>query len=413
MNAATSRPEANALEGVRVLEIGSFIAGPFAGQQLGDLGAEIIKIERPDGGDPMRHWRDFGDGDLWWPSIARNKKSVALNLSDPQIRPIFLELIKKCDIVVENFRPGTIERWGIGPDELLEVNPALVITRVSGFGQTGPRSQDPGFGSVGEAMGGIRHLSGWADRPSTRVGISLGDQMASMFAVSGTLAALRHAERTGEGQVVDVAIYEAVFAMMESLVAEYELADNIRTRTGPTLPGVVPSNVYITADGGEVLIAANSDSIYRRLITGLDIQELLLNDELMHHTSRSEAAEYVDKSIADATSQLTTEKLLQTLADCSVPHGRIYTAPDIAEDPHYAARGMIVRREVPQLGNVAMPAPTPKLSRTPGRINSVGPSLGQHTDEVLRLLCGLTSEHLAHLHQEGAAYNKDGLEKEV
>lgn len=389
------------LAGVRVIEMGTYIAGPFAGQQLGDLGAEVIKIEQPGVGDPMRRWRDFGKGDLWWPSIARNKKSLTLNLAHPRAREIVLKLVSSSQVLLENFRPGTLEKWGIGPDELLKVNPGLVITRVSGFGQTGPRSRQPGFGSVGEAMGGIRHLTGWPDRPSTRVGISLGDQIASLFATIGTLGALRYAERTGTGQVVDVAIYEAVFALMESLVADYEIAGYIRGRTGPTLPNVVPSNVYPTADGSEVLIAANSDSIFERLVKALELNELLDNEEIAHHTGRAKHAEYIDKAIAEKTSKITTRGLLSILEEADVPHGLIYTAKEIAEDEHYAARNAIRRFDIPGVGRVAMPAPTPRLTVSPGRIDSLGPALGEHTEEILLEVVGLTRSEVDELRLQG------------
>ncbi|MDV6247037.1 CaiB/BaiF CoA transferase family protein [Rhodococcus opacus] len=394
----TSQP----LSGVRVVEIGTFIAGPFAGQQLGDLGAEVIKIEQPGAGDPMRRWRDFGNGDLWWPSIARNKQSVTMKLSDPEVRDVFLSLVRSADILIENFRPGTIEKWGLGPDILLAENPRLVITRVSGFGQSGPRATEPGFGSVGEAMGGIRHLTGWPDRVSTRAGISLGDEIASLFATIGTLGALRHAERTGQGQVVDVAIYEAVFALMESTVAEYELAGHIRGRTGPLLPGVVPSNVYATNDQQEVLIAANSDAIYHRLIQALGIDELIEDHTLARHEARADHADHIDKLIGARTGQMSTDELLKLLVDADVPHGKIYTAADIATDEHYAARNAIIRRDVDGLGAVAMPAPTPRLSATPGRIGHVGPPLGAHTDEVLSRICGLDASALDQLRASGA-----------
>ncbi|HEY8534519.1 MAG TPA: CaiB/BaiF CoA-transferase family protein [Micromonospora sp.] len=392
---------AHPLTGVRVIELGTFIAGPFAGQQLGDLGAEVIKIEQPGIGDPMRRWRDLGKGDLWWPSIARNKKSVTLNLSHPRARDIVLKLASSAQVVLENFRPGTLEKWGIGPDELLKVNPGLVITRVSGFGQTGPRSRQPGFGSIGEAMGGIRHLTGWPDRPSTRVGISLGDQIASLFATIGTLGALRYAERTGRGQVVDVAIYEAVFALMESLVADYEVTGYIRGRTGPTLPNVVPSNVYPTADGSEVLIAANSDAIFERLVKALELDELRDNAEVAHHTGRMKHAEHIDRVIAAKTSTVTASDLLRLLEMADIPHGLIYTAKDIAEDEHYAARGAIRRFDIPGVGRVAMAAPTPRLTVSPGRIDSLGPALGQHTDEVLRNIVGLDPAEVDELRAEG------------
>lgn len=389
------------LSGIRVLELGTYIAGPFAGQQLGDLGAEVIKVEHPETGDPMRHWRDFGKGDLWWPSIARNKKSLTLNLSRPEAQDIVLRLVGNCHALIENFRPGTLERWGIGPDRLHAVNPSLVITRISGFGQTGPKARQPGFGSVGEAMGGLRHLTGWPDRPSTRAGISLGDEIASLFAVIGTLAALRHAEQTGVGQVVDVAIYEAVFAMMESLIAEYELAGHIRGRTGPTLPGIVPSNVYNTRDGDEVLIAANSDTIFARLVDALELNELRDDPDLERHTSRAAHAERVDKAIADRVARYTTTQILDVLERSGIPHSLIYTAKDIVTDPQYQARRTVQRLNVPGIGLVAMPAPTPRLSRTPGRIRHTGPRLGEHTDQILKELVGLEESEIGDLRAAG------------
>ncbi len=400
MTASDTRKSAP-LADVRVLELGTFIAGPFAGQQLGDLGAEVIKVEQPGQGDPMRHWRDFGGGDLWWPSIARNKKSLTLKLSHPDAQAVLLKLVEQCDILVENFRAGTLEKWGIGPDVLHARNPRLVITRVSGFGQDGPRSQEPGFGSVGEAMGGIRHLTGWPDRVSTRAGISLGDEVASLFATIGTMAALRHAERTGKGQVVDVAIYEAVFALMESTVAEYEVAGHVRGRTGPLLPGVVPSNAYVTADEEEVLIAANSDAIFNRLIHALNLEELIGVDTLKSHVDRAPHAERIDKIINARTGQMTTDDLIETLAEAGIPHGKIYAASDIAEDEHYAARQAILRPDVRGHGPVAMPAPTPRLSQTPGSIRHVGPDVGEHTEQILTEYVGLPEREITELRRSG------------
>ena len=402
MSREEDNSNASPLDGIRVVEIGTFIAGPFAGQQLGDLGADVIKVEQPGVGDPMRHWHDFGEGDLWWPSIARNKRSLAMNLSKPESRDTFLTIVRQADVLLENFRPGTLEKWGLGPDVLLAENPRLVMTRVSGFGQDGPRSSEPGFGSIGEAMGGIRHLTGWPDRVSTRSGISLGDQIASLFATIGTLAALRHAEHTGVGQVVDVAIYESVFALMESLVAEYELADHVRGRTGPSLPGVVPSNAYVTGDGDEVLIAANSDAIYERLIRALELDELIGDQSLAGHVERGLHADRVDKIINTRTRELSTKELIVKLRESDVPHGKIYAAPDIATDPHFAARGAILRKTAEGIsGDVAMPAPTPRLSVTPGKVRHLGPALGAHTEEILAELCGATTEDLDRLRSAG------------
>lgn len=388
------------LSGVRVLELGMFIAGPFAGQQLGDLGADVIKVEHPRG-DPMRTWRDFGKGDLWWPSLSRNKRSVTVDMSKREGADIVRRLAEQSDILLENFQPGTMENWDLGPDQLLAANPKLVFVRVSGFGQDGPYAQRPGFGSIGEAMGGVRHTTGWPDRPSTRSGISLGDQVASLFATVGALAALRHAEITGEGQVVDAAIYESVFAIMESTVAEYELAGHTRPRTGPTLPGVAPSNVYPTSDGVEVLIAANSDSIFRRLVGVLDMPELLQDARFETHFSRGEHQGELDKLIADRTSELEAQALLEDLNESDVPATLVYTAAEMIADPHFTARQMITRMHVEGVGAVPMPAPVPRLSRSPGQIRSSGPRLGEHTDDVLTEFADLGPEELATLRGQG------------
>jgi formyl-CoA transferase len=391
------------LEGVRVLEAGTFIAGPFAGQQLADLGAEVVKIEPPRVGDPMRHWRDLGPGDLWWPSLARNTRLVALDLSTPEGAEVFRRLAEEAHVLVENFRPGTLERWGIGPAALWERNPRLVVVRVSGFGQDGPRAAEPGFGSVGEAMGGIRHLTGWPDRPSTRTGISLGDQVTSLFAVIGALGALRVAERTGVGQVVDVAICEAVLALMESTVAEYELCGVVRNRTGPALPGVAPSNVYPTREGAEVLIAANSDTTFRRLADALGLAELPKDPRFSTHTERGRHAAELDALIAARTSTLGAEELLARCRDAQVPATKVYTAADIASDPHFRARGAIRRVPVDGLGPVAMSAPVPRFSRSTTAIRWPGPlAVGADTGEVLRAWAGLADEDLARLEAAGA-----------
>ena len=350
------------LDGVKVLEIGTFIAGPFAGQQLGDLGAEVVKVEPPGLGDPMRRWRDLGKGDLWWPSISRNKRMVELDLASEPGATTFLELASHADIVLENFRPGTLERWGIGPTELLERNPKLVVVRVSGFGQDGPRSPEPGFGSIGEAIGGLRHLTGWPDQPSARCGISLGDEVTALFATIGAISALRVAERTGHGQVVDVAIYESVFALMESTVAEYEIDGRIRNRTGGALPGVAPSNVYLTADGAEILIAANSDATFKRLAQVLGRVDLVERPEFATHTERGRHADDLDAIIAAETRAWTARHLLAECRRMGVPASKVYDAADIVDDPHFAARQTIVRHAVDGIGLVAMPAPVPRFS---------------------------------------------------
>lgn len=373
------------LVGVRVLELGSFIAGPFAGQLLADLGAEVIKVESPGPGDPMRRWGTMFEGrSIWWSALARNKRLVALDLRQPEDRAVVRRLAVACDVVLENFTPGRLEEWGLGYDALRAENPKLVMTRVSGFGQTGPRAHEPGFGSIGEAMGGWRELTGSPDRPPARAAVSLGDQVAGLFAALGTLAALRQVERDGQGQVVDVALYEAVFALTESLVADYELTGRVRTRTGGTLPGVAPSNAYPTADGRLVMIAANADPIFRRLAHAMGRPELAEDPRYASHVERGRRMEEVDELVSAWSSALTFESIDSILDASSVPHGLIYRAPDMIGDPQYGARGTIARVYDPAFGrDVPMAAITPRLSRTPGRIRWPGGPVGAHTDAVL------------------------------
>lgn len=406
------RPDGDAtgpLRGIRVLELGSFIAGPFASQQLGDMGAEVIKVEPPGIGDPMRHWRNRDDrGDLWWPSLGRNKRSVAIDLRQPTGADLIRRMVPLCDVLIENFTPGTLERWGIGPDDLLTINERLVIVRVSGYGQDGPYAQRPGFGSLGEAIGGLRHLTGWPDRPSARVGISLGDEITSLVAAVGALAALREAERVGQGQVVDVSIYEAVFSLMESVVADYELAGIVRDRHGSTLEGVAPSNVYVTADGDEVLIAANSDPIFRRLVEALALPDLLQDARFTTHTLRGLHMEVLDESISARVGQIGTRQLAELLEEAEVPYGQVYTAREIIGDPHYKHRRTIQRHYVQGLGHVAMSAPVPRFSRTPGSVRQTAPKLGQDTRNVLAALCGATEDELEQLARQGVIEIPDG-----
>jgi crotonobetainyl-CoA:carnitine CoA-transferase CaiB-like acyl-CoA transferase len=388
------------LAGSRVLEIGAFIAGPFAGQLLGDLGADVVKIEPPGTGDIMRRYGVRVDGrSLWWPSIARNKRSVAIDLRDERGRALAARIAAHCDVVLENFKPGTIERFGLGYDALAAVNPSVIVVHVSGFGRTGPRASEPGFGSIGEAMGGIRHTTGDADRPPARTGISLGDSLAALFAVIGTLAALQERARSGRGQEVDVAIYEAVLALMESTVADYELADVVRTRRGGVLNDVAPANAYPTADGRAVVIAGNADSVFARLCDAM--QRPALARDLATHEARAERQEWLDAEIGAWTARFAADELIALLQAHNVPVGPINRAPELLADPHIAAREMIVRlaagfdRPVPMVGVV------PKLSRTPGEIRSVGPELGAHTDEVLRELAGCTNEEIEALRNAG------------
>lgn len=376
-------PTSGPLAGVRVLELGSFIAGPFAGQLLGDYGADIIKIEPP-AGDPMRHWGiTTEDNDsLWWPTIARNKKSVTADLRSDEGREFVRTLANEADVVLENFKPGRMAEWGLGYDTVSATNPRVIYVHVSGFGQTGPRSSEGGFGSIGEAMGGIRHTTGDPDRPAARCGISLGDSTAASFAVMGTMAALYEREQSGRGQEVDVAIYEAVAALMESTMVDYEVGGVCRERSGGVLPGVAPSNAYPSADGSEILIAANADSIFNRLCEVMGQPNLATDERFKAHTVRGTNAIELDQLVSDWTSQYDSTELLEMLAAASIPAGRVYTAPDMLGDPHYAARDMVVRKTARAGFELPMTGVVPRLSRTPGTIRDVGPSLGEHTDAV-------------------------------
>jgi formyl-CoA transferase/succinyl-CoA--D-citramalate CoA-transferase len=390
------------LTGVRVLELGSFIAGPFAGQLLGDFGADVIKIESPGAGDPMRKWGVTRDGDsLWWPTISRNKRSVAIDLREPTGQQLAARLAARCDVVLENFRPGVLERWGLDYATLSATNPRLVMTHISGFGQTGPLSAQAGFGSVGEAMGGIRHTTGSPDRPPARAGISLGDAVASAFGVMGTLAAVIAAREHGVGQEVDVAIYEAVAALMESTMADYELAGVVRTRSGSVLPGVAPSNVYPTSDGAEVVVAANADSVFVRLCKAMGQTELADDARFATHGARGEHGDELDRIIGAWTATRTCDDLLGLLDEHGVPAGRIFTAPDMLRDPHYLAREMVQRMTSTQGWDVPMTGIVPKFTGTPAVIRHAGPTLGAHTDEVLRELLALGDDELAALRTAG------------
>jgi formyl-CoA transferase/succinyl-CoA--D-citramalate CoA-transferase len=378
------------LDGTRVLELGSFIAGPFAGQLLGDFGADVIKVEPPGEGDPMRHWGVTRDGDsLWWPTIARNKRSITLDLRHDVGRRLAAQLAAQCDVVLENFRPGTLARLGLDYAELAARNPRIVLVHVSGFGQSGPLAGQAGFGSVGEAMGGIRYTTGSPDRPPSRAGISLGDALASAFAVMGALAALVHARATGQGQEVDVAIYEAVAALMESTMADYELGGVVRTRSGSVLKGVAPSNVYPTSDGAEVVVAANADTVFARLCSAMGRDELATDERFATHEARGDNMEAIDAIVGAWTVTMTCDSLLAMLDDHGVPAGRIFTAPDMLSDPQYLAREMVRRVTSAQGWHVPMTGLVPKFTATPGTIRHAGPRLGEHTDEVLTELLDL------------------------
>ena len=393
------------LAGLRVLELGAFIAGPFAGQLLGDLGADVVKIEPPATGDIMRRYGvrvPKSDGrveSLWWPAIARNKRSAAIDLRDERGRGLVRRIAARCDIVLENFKPGTVDAWGLSYETLAADNPGAILVHVSGFGQSGPRAGEPGFGSIGEAMGGIRHTTGEPDRPPARTGISIGDSLAALFGVIGTLTALHERSRSGRGQEVDVAIYEAVLALMESTVADYEIGGVIRTRAGGVLRDVAPANAYPTADGRDVVIAGNADAVFARLCEAMQRPDLAR--DVASHEARAAQQDDLDREIGRWTVTMTADELLARLRAHDVPVGPINRAPELASDPHIAARDMIVRLAAGFDQEVAMAGVVPKLSRTPGSIRNVGPALGAHTDEVLRELADAGDEELATLRDAG------------
>ncbi len=395
-----ARTDPPPLTGLKVLEFGQLIGGPFAGKILGDFGAEVIKIEAPDAPDPARGWGAAKvDGQsLFWPIIARNKKSMTLNLRTERGQAILKDLVETADVLVENFRPGTLERWGLGPDVLHAINPRLVITRVSGYGQTGPESHKAGYASVGEAKGGLRHLIGEPDRLPARAGVSLGDTMTGTFAALGTMMALFARERTGKGQVVDAAIYESVMAFMESLIPEYALAGHTRERTGPILPKIAPSGVYPCADG-LVIIGANQDTLFRRLsaMCGKDWAD---DPRYATHDARGENQLELDENISAWTRQHPVADVLARCEENGVPCGPVNTARDMLADAHIAAREAIIKVAHPLLGEVPMQGVFPKLSDTPGRVDRAGPALGENTSEILAAI-GYDEKAQAGLRQEG------------
>jgi formyl-CoA transferase len=392
-SSSSSSGDSGPLAGIRVLELGSFIAGPFAGQLLGDYGAEVIKVEAPDGGDPMRRWGLTRDGEsLWWAAIARNKKSVAVDLRVAEGRDIIRRLAASCDVVLENFRPGRLAEWGLTYDALSAGNPRLILVHVSGFGQTGPRAQEAGFGSIGEAIGGIRHTTGEPGGRPSRTGISLGDSLASLFAVIGTLSAVTERARSGRGQEVDVAIYEAVAALMESSMADYEIGGVLRSRSGSVLPGVSPSNAYRTADGTDVVLAANADAVFRRLCQAMDKPALASDPRFCGHAERGANMAELDAEIEAWSSGLPETALLERLAEHGVPAGKIYTAADMVGDPHYAARDMVLRPAAGSGPGAPMTGIVPKFSRTPGGVTSTGPKLGEHSRHILGEFAGVDAQ---------------------
>jgi formyl-CoA transferase len=390
-----------ALAGIRVVELGQLIAGPFCGQLLGDMGAEIIKVEPPQvdgrgGGDPMRDW-GHGEEKLWWEVVARNKKSVSANLRIPEGQEIVRKLAAKADILIENFKPGTLEKWGLSPEQLHAINPRLIIVRVSGYGQTGPYSERAGFGGIGEAMGGWRYIVGDPDRPPSRMGVSIGDSLAATYGCLGALAALHARERTGKGQVVDSALYEAVLQVMESLVPEYIVSGHIRKRSGSILEGISPSNVYPAKDG-EYLIGANQNAVFARLCQAMGRPELATSERYATHVARGRNLRELDEIIADWTRTKTVAELEALMIEYSVPAGKIYRAPEMLEDPHFAARQSLVDVDTPRWGTIKMQNAFPRLSDTPSTIRSPAPvEIGQHNAEIYGALLGMDADEMDRL----------------
>jgi formyl-CoA transferase len=393
---------AGPLDGIRILELGQLIAGPFASRMLAEFGADVIKIETPVTGDPLRKWRMLHEGtSVWWAAQSRNKRSVTLNLRDPEGQDIARRLAAEADVVIENFRPGALEGWGLGWDTLHALNPRLVMLRVSGYGQTGPYRDLPGFGVIGEAMGGLRHLSGEPGRTPVRVGVSIGDSLAALHGVIGILLALRHRDQNGgEGQMVDVALYESVFNMMESLLPEYSVFGAVRQAAGSSLPGIAPSNAYRCRDGKFALIAGNGDSIFRRLMEVIECPDLGDDPALAQNDGRVANVERIDAAISAWTEQRSLDEVLAHLNEARIPAGKIYDVADIAADPHYRAREMIVDSALADGTPVQVPGVLPKLNATPGTIRTLAPELGQHTDEVLATL-GLDDAKRAALRERG------------
>ncbi len=390
------------LQGVRVLELGSLIAGPYAGALLAQFGAEVIKVEPPGAGDPLRKWRKLHKGtSLWWYSQSRNKRSLSLNLKDARARDIVRRLVADTDVLIENFRPGQMEAWGLGWEDLAAIRPQLVMLRISGYGQTGPYRERPGFAAVAEGMGGLRHVSGYPDRPPVRTGISLGDSLASLYGVIGALLALHHLKvNRGQGQVIDVALYEAVFGVMESLVPEYDLFGFVRERSGARLPGIAPSSTYPCADDAYVIVAGNGDGIFRRLMAAIGRAELADDPRFADNAGRAAHAEYLDDVITLWTQQRPIAVVLAELTAADVPCGKSYTAADIVADPQFLARGMLERHALPDGQMVTFPGIVPRLSATPGRTRWLGPALGADTDTILAAL-GLDARQCAELRAAG------------
>ncbi len=403
MASATSHlpPSSGPLADLKVIEMGQLIAGPFAAKTLADFGAEVIKIESPKSGDPLRVWRVMHEGtSLWWQVQSRNKKSLSLDLRQKEGQDIVRELIKTADVLIENFRPGTLESWGMGPEELLNINPRLIVLRISGYGQTGPYKDKPGFGVIAEAMGGMRHLTAEPGRVPVRVGISIGDTLAALHGVIGILMSLHERNRSGKGQVIDVALYEAVFNCMESLLPEFSLKGIVREAAGSALPGIAPTNAYRCKDNAYALIAGNGDSIYKRLMHAIDRDDLGQDPDLSDNTGRVRRVNEIDQAISDWSATLSVDEVLKVLDAAQVPAGKIYNIADISKDPHYIARGMIEKLTLRDGSQLDVPGVVPKLSRTPGHRPKLAPELGEDTHATLKSI-GISDEQIKILLDKG------------
>lgn len=395
------------MDGLKVVELGTLIAGPFASRILAEFGAEVVKVESPDGGDPLRKWRLLYEGtSLWWFVQARNKKSVTLNLKHPLGIDVLRRLLADADVLVENFRPGVLDKLGLDESVLRELNPSLIVVRLSGFGQTGPMARQPGFGAIGESMGGLRYITGFADRPPVKVGISIGDSIAALWAVIGALMALRHRDATGgrgtgQGQTVDVALYEAVFAMMESMLPEFDVFGFIRGRTGNIMPGITPSNTHTSHDGRHIIVGGNGDAIFQRLMSAVGRNDLAEDPALADNAGRDARRDEIYAVIDAWVAERSGEEVLRTLGEADVPVSRVYSIEDIAADPQYLARAMFESLELPDGRPFKMPAVVPRLSATPGGTDWIGPALGAHTEEVLHAL-GYGANEITAMREKGA-----------
>lgn len=392
------------LDGIKILELGNIVAAPFAGKIFAEFGAEVIKVEEPKNGDPLRNWRVMHKNTaVWWYVQARNKKSITVNLREPEGQEIVKTLVKEVDVVLENFKPGTLEKWGLGFEELQKINPSIILTRISGYGQTGPYKEKPGFGSVAEAIGGLRYLTGYPDLPPVRVGIAIGDMVAGLYAVIGTLMSLRAKEEDPDrkGQVVDVALYESVFSLLEGILPEYDLTGQVRERTGATLPGIAPSNTYKCGDGKRVVIGGNGDKIFQRLMMAMGREDLALNPEFATNQGRADNVLFIDHAIEEWTKQHPFKEVQRILDEASVPVGAIYGIKDIVEDEHYQARDMLRKFELPDGGTILVPGVVPKLSETPGDIEWLGPKLGEHNDQIYSEYMNFSFEDFKRLKEEG------------